>query len=380
MNLCKRFLTKIPCLFMAAVVFGNCAASSVPEVKVTSDSEELMSSLFSGKVTANDVKVTGNPQQIGVFAGSENLLGLENGIVLSTGFVSETFKVQGKPSPWGSWSARPYDEKSETKIRPQEEPEDLPDITGVPDDYQFDEHGPAETQKTEDKDVENAAGNNHSYDSVSLEFDLIPSSEKIKLQYVYASSEWQRVFPAPPPEVVRGDAAQVKAAAEGDPRLLDYAAPDDTAILLINGENVAKIPSTGATLSAKNILEASGFDTSKPAPDPDVEFGSQGLFIDSTRNHDFGFLGRTKVIETIANVIPNEANHIKIAVSDIEDPFYNTALFLKITEADPENSNEQEIVNPKTGDINLGFIVASTLASATGLSVLLKRMRKNNPN
>ena len=369
MKLTKKLLAQSSCALISCAIFGNCMAESVPSVTATSDSQQLMNSLFSDPINVENVKITGNQNQIGVFSGAENLLDMKDGVVLSTGFVSETFKVQGKPSPWGP--NMPIDEVR--KFGSDDSGEDLPDITGGENDYQFDENGPTDTQSTEDKDVEKAAGNKHSYDSISLEFDAIPNTNKIKLQYVYASSEWQRVFNNSLPGPVPKDASVEKKVAVEETQVADYVAPDDTAMVLVNGENVAKVPTTGAVLSAKNILEASGFDTSKPAPDPDIEFGSQGLFIDSKSNQDFGFLGRSKLMESTATLIPNEINHIKLAVSDLEDPFYNTAFFIKIVPGDTENRSD---VNPKTGDINLGFTVMSTLASTTALSVLVNKMRK----
>ncbi len=362
MKFTKKILAKSSCLLVAGAIFGNCVAESVPTVQVTSDGEELMNSLFSEPLKTENVKINGNPQQIGVFSGSENLLGMDDGIVLSTGFASETFKVQGKAAPWG-----PYFPAEEVRASNREE--DLPDITGLEDDYQFDENGPTDEQKTEDKDIEKESANKHSYDSVALDFDVVPTTDKLKLQYVYASNEWQRVFNQYPPENGGDDVPRVRAQIQQPDQ---YPAPDDTAIVLVNGENVAKIPNTGAILSAKNILEASGYDTSKPGPDPDQgRFGTQGLFIDSMNNHDFGFLGRTKLMEAEVNVIPNETNHIKVAVADLEDPFFNTAIFLKII-------HETSAENPKTGDINLYSVAASTLASATGLAALISKSRKGN--
>lgn len=372
----RSILAKSSCMFIASAIFGNCLASSVPSVKVTSNSEELMSALFSDKVTTKNVKVVGNPKQIGVFSSSKNLLGLDSGVVLSTGFASETFKVQGKPSPDG------YGYHGNLPVLGAEGPEeDLPDMTGEDEDYQFGEDGPTDTQKTEDKDVEKAAGNKHSYDSVALEFDIVPQTDEITLQYVYASSEWQRVFNQGAPVV--GDGV---GGVEPGGQDANYAAPDDTAVVMVNGKNVAKVPSTRAVLSAKNILEASGYDTSKPGPEPETgKFVSKGLFVDATREENFGFLGRSKMMQVTATVTPNEVNHVKIAVSDLEDPFYNTALFIRLTLGDnieeeetvEENEEEnQDVVNPQTGDINLAVIVASALASTTGLSVLIKKSRK----
>ncbi|MDO4199391.1 MAG: choice-of-anchor L domain-containing protein [Clostridia bacterium] len=359
MNFTKKLLAKSSCVLIASGIFGNAVAQSYPTVKVTSDSQELMNSLFSEPIKAENVKITGNPNQIGVFGGAKNLLDMEDGIVLSTGFASEIFKVQGKSRP-------EYYGRLEQARSPEPE-EDLPDITGMEDDYMFDDDGPTDDQKTEDKDIERETGNKHSYDSVSLEFDVVPTSDKIKLRYVYASNEWQRVFNQYPPEASDDDIPT--ASLLGEP-LEQYPAPDDTAVVIVNGENAAKIPSTGAVLSAKNILEASGYDTSKPGPQPEEgRFGTQGLFIDSMNNHDFGFLGRTKLMEAEASVVPNETNHIKIAVADLEDPFFNTAIFIKLTA-------EESIENPKTGDIDIYSAIYSTLASATGLAVLFNKSRR----
>lgn len=360
MKLTKNFFSKSLYILVASAVFSNAMAQSVPIVKVTSDTQELMGSLFSEPVKADNVKITGNPNQIGVFSGAKNLLDVEDGVVISTGFASETFKVQGKSHPEYQYG------QLEQARAPQPE-EDLPDITGLEDDYMFDDDGPTDEQKTEDKDIENESGNKHSYDSASLEFDIVPSSDKIKLQYVYASNEWQRVFNQYPPETV-DNIPDVRS--QGN-LINKYPVPDDTAVVMVNGENVAKVPNTGAVLSAKNILEASGYDTSKPGPEPgEGRFGTQGLFIDSVNNHDFGFLGRTKLMEAQADVNAGEVNHIKIAVADLEDPFFNTAIFLKLT------VEEESVENPKTGDISLYSIMASTLASATGLAVLVNKSRK----
>jgi len=383
MGLKKNVMAKSVCMFIASAVFGNCLASSVPSVKVTSNSEELMSALFSSKVTTKNVKVVGNPKQIGVFSSSKNLLGLDSGVVLSTGFASETFKVQGKPSPDG------YGYHGNLPVLGAEGPEeDLPDMTGGENDYQFDGNNPKETQKTEDKDVEKAADNKHSYDSVALEFDIIPQTDEITLQYVYASSEWQRVFNQNPPVTpIDGDGVGIADPELGDNVIANYVSPDDTAVVMVNGKNAAKVLSTGAVLSAKNILEASGYDTSKPGPEPETgKFVSKGLFVDATREDDFGFLGRSKMMRATAKVTPNEVNHIKIAVADLEDPFYNTALFIRLTPGDAveeeetieeaEEEDNQDVVNPQTGDINLSVIAASTLTSAMGLEVIIKKSRK----
>lgn len=361
MELKKSILSRSVAVVLMLSVFGNGMVSAVsPTVSVSSDEGELMRSLFTQSVKAENVKIIGNSNQIGVFKDAKNLLGLDSGVVLSTGYASESFKPQGK--------AHFYYEKLASYYAP---PEDIdePDITGNEDDYQFDENGPTDEQKTEDKDVENASENKHSYDSIALEFDVVPTTSKIKFNYVYASNEWQRVFNpiGEGPELGGEGMGVVPTAATAEET---YQAPDDTAIIMVNGKNVGTVPETEKVISARNILDASGFDTNKPGPDPDFEFGSQGLFINSMQNNDFGFLGRSTVMRSEADVIPNEVNHIKIAVADLEDPFFNSAIFL--------NSEiiQEEAENPKTGDINLLGIAVSTFSSAAGLILIRKKSKK----
>ena len=101
---------------------------------------------------------------------------------------------------------------------------------------------------------------------------------------------------------------------------------------------------------------------------------------------------RTPVFNAESEVNPNEVNHLKVAFGRSTAENALGAIFLNgtisdfpqeepgVIEEEPkdESGDEKEIIeNPKTGDLNLTVMTFSTLASVSGLVVLVKKRKKN---
>lgn len=147
----------------------------------------------------------------------------------------------------------------------------------------------------------------------------------------------------------------------------------------INGKNTAFIPGTNLPVNSVNIE-----DTGKYIPAQ-----REGIYF------DFWYNSRTPVFNCESAVEPNKSNHIKIAFANTSEGRVGSALFIRGKFSDfstePEELGETEeeptmkesptkekepiIENPKTGDMNLCFMAASTLASVSGLVVLVKKYK-----
>jgi len=227
-------------------------------------------------VIVSDVSYTGTLEAIGSFNGSSTNVGLNSGIILTTGTVNdEVGGISGEQrGPFG-----PNDTGSSGKANGEPGYGPLTAIAGV--------------------DTENAA---------ILEFDFVPQSDTVRFRYVFGSDEY--------PEFVD----------EGF---------NDAFAFFISGPgfggtyNMAQIPGGGGPVSIDNINN--GPTNSGPCQNcsyyNENGTGSESPYADSPFYIQYD--GFTDVIEAVAEVQCGETYHLIIAIADAGDQAYDSGIFLE---------------------------------------------------
>ena len=232
--------------------------------------------LVGSGVAVSGIVYTGHSEAIGSFNGSATNLGLDNGIILTTGTVLNTSGgiLGEQKGPFG-----PNDTGS----------------SGM--DNSSPGYGPLTTLAGED--TENAA---------ILEFDFVPQSDTVKFRYVFGSDEY--------PEFVGSE----------------Y---NDVFAFYISGPgfggtyNMAQISGGGGPVSINNINNG----TSNTGPCQNCSYynnngtGSTAPFADSEFYIQYD--GFTEVMEASAPVQCGETYHLIIAIADAGDGAYDSGIFLE---------------------------------------------------
>ncbi|MFV0362639.1 MAG: choice-of-anchor L domain-containing protein [Suipraeoptans sp.] len=145
-----------------------------------------------------------------------------------------------------------------------------------------------------DDDLSALVGGSTTNDAISIEFNIIPKSNSITFSYTFASNEWDQP-----------------------------ATYNDVFALFVNGVNYALIPGTTTPITISSVREAIGAPVSSSNPE------TSGIFINTEDLDNFAFEGTTIVFECVVAVNPNVNNTIKIAIADVGDRIYDSAIFLQ---------------------------------------------------
>ena len=151
-----------------------------------------------------------------------------------------------------------------------------------------------------DSDLESILGVSNTLNATTIEFDFISLANTISFNYLFASEEYDGVFPC-----------------EAD---------SDSFVFLIKEvgssepfKNIAVIPGTTIPVNIGNIHPTiPGFCESKN----EDFFGGFDV-------QDTNFNGRTAVMTATTSVIPNKSYHIKLIIADQKDEFYDSAVFIE---------------------------------------------------
>ncbi|MEP7169666.1 MAG: choice-of-anchor L domain-containing protein, partial [Bacteroidota bacterium] len=149
-----------------------------------------------------------------------------------------------------------------------------------------------------------AMGGATSYDASILEFDMVAVSDTVFFRFAFASEEYSDFV---------------------------NAAYNDVMAVFINGpgisgtRNVALVPATNLPVKINNVNNGQAA-AGTPPTGPCVHCN---YFIDNTGNSSFAFDGYTSVINGKVGVHPCATYHVKIAIGDIGDHFYDSAIFLE---------------------------------------------------
>lgn len=191
----------------------------------------------------------GFPRSISYFDGTKSNLGIDKGILLTSGWVG--FAVG---------------------------PNSADDITFA-------------ASAAGDPDLTSLVGA-LTYDACVLEFDFVPYQDSVSFEYVFGSDEYTEYVGSPFNDVFA----------------FFISGPG------INGkENIALVPGSNIPVSINNV--------------------NHNINIDHYVNNYMGMTveydGFTKVLKARASVVPCETYHLKLAISDVADPFLDSGVFLK---------------------------------------------------
>ncbi|MFK7907213.1 MAG: choice-of-anchor L domain-containing protein, partial [Chitinophagales bacterium] len=228
---------------------------------------ELVEDLFlaGSCIEVSNITFTGDNQTIGSFSEGSSI-GIEEGFVLSSGFLSS--------------------------IPGTNDVSDVSDELFTPGDA--------------DLDVIIASTGQVTADAAILEFDFVPTTDEISFNYVFASDEY--------PEFVCSEYNDVFAF---------FISGDG----FVGSENIALIPDSTTPVAINSVNNGTaGFWG--------LEGGCTSLsnfvyYNNNVGGSSFEFDGFTTVLTASASVTPCETYHIKIAIADVGDNLYDSAVFLE---------------------------------------------------
>lgn len=138
----------------------------------------------------------------------------------------------------------------------------------------------------------------NTYNASVLEFDLVPVGNVLEFEYVFASEEY--------PEFVGSSFNDVFG--------FFISGPDTLSGMYVN-ENIALVPGTTLPIAINNV-------------NPGL---NNAYFVDNQtlNGQSIVFDGFTTVLTAQIYVIPSATYHLKMAIADVSDGVYDSAIFLK---------------------------------------------------
>lgn len=281
MKLSVRKFSRFVVLFFAMTSIITAKAQLTTDTSYTV--QQLVQNVLLGPgITVSNITYTGFPRAIGKFISNNTGLGIDSGIVMTTGSVlanDSTFANRGPMGPNDIGSDGAWNQTIGT-----------------------------------DSDLTVIAGTS-TYDASILAFDFISASDSVKFRYVFGSEEYS-----------------------------DFVNTgfNDAFAFFLNGvsvslaqTNIALIPSTTIPVTINNVNN--GNTTFGPAPGPCMNCA---YYVDNpafdalnyavVAPHDYiQYDGFTAVLTASYPVQCGETYHIKIAIADVGDHVYDSGVFLE---------------------------------------------------
>lgn len=257
-------------LLGASLLFNvgtNGQSITISDATTNAEVENYVQNVLLGTcVTASNVTFTGTPHAAGTFDGTGTTLGLEGGVILTTG---EANRALG------------------------------------PDNFNSTGFG---NGTTGDPDLTSLANGFTTYDAAILEFDFIPQSDTIQFNYIFGSEEY--------PEYVSSGYNDVFG--------FFISGPGITGPYTGGAENIALIPGTGTPVAIDNVNN--GYSFTEPASGP---CNNCAYYVDNSGGTAVEYDGHTVVLTAKAVVTPCQTYHIKIAIGDAGDGALDSGVFLE---------------------------------------------------
>jgi len=244
-------------------------ASSQLVTNNSNSATTLVKDVLTGEgVEISNVSYTGSPKAIGEFFGASSNIGLNNGIVMSTGTVLNEVNSSGfQRGPVG----------------PNNNPNAKTDF-----------------KLPGDVDIENLVGKG-THDAAVLEFDFIPDGDTVKFKYVFASEEYP---------------TQISSGAN------DFFAFFISGAGITGKQNIALLPGTNTSVSIETVN--AGKNYSYYISNGNGLSGSQ--FSDGSVVNYNAF---TTVLTAVSKVQPCQTYHLKIVITDVLDGIFDSGVFLE---------------------------------------------------
>ena len=264
-----------------------------PQSIITDDNytvDELVEDIFVTGACNNimDIHAIGSSKGVGYFENGLNSIGIERGIILSTG-----------------------------KIDNARGPNNVTDESG----NLYDESG--------DIDL-NVLASGPVKDAVGIEFDFIPLDSFVSFTYVFASEEY----------------CEFVGSIYNDVFGFFISGPGINGIFSNDAQNVALLPGSNVQVSINTINHQtnSGYYRHNELDD---DMNICNITSNPTTFHEaIEYDGFTQKLTAALQLIPCETYHIRLVVADVGDNFYDSAVFL---EAESFNLGGRVALNPGIG-------------------------------
>lgn len=242
-------------------------AITVNQATTTTQIEDYVQNVLLGScVTASNITYVGATGAAGTFDGSGTILGLNAGVVLTSGAAGNAVGPDNANS-----LGQGYGNAGD------------PDLTVL------------------------ASGFN-TYDAAILEFDFVPQSDTLRFNYIFGSEEY--------PEYVNSGYNDIFG--------FFISGPGISGPFTGGAENIALIPGTSTPVAIDNVNN--GYSGSEPSSGPCTNCQ---YYVDNSSGPAVQYDGYTTVLTARAVVTPCQTYHIKIAIADAGDPALDSGVFLE---------------------------------------------------
>lgn len=232
--------------------------------------QSLVQNILLGQgINASNFTFTGDPQQIAYFKSTNTNLGLDSGIVISSG---NTSAIAAAGSGFASTAYQ--------------------STVGDVDLTTFLQNSPIGPQDVNDVAI--------------IEFDFVPLGDSVKFDYVFGSEEY--------PDFV---------CSYNDVFGLFISGPGITGPYANNAANIALVPGTGQEVSIVTINGGS------PNGTCNWENQNNQFYVDNAAGTDVVYDGFTTVLTARAQVVCGQTYHVKMALCDAGDWSYDSGIFLR---------------------------------------------------
>lgn len=255
------------------LLIASCGFWSHTEAQLVTNTvstpQQLVNNVLIGSgVSASNIVYTGDADAMGYFDGTNCNVGINSGILLTTGTVLNVPVGEGPHGPNNSPSS------------------------GI-------DNGFAGDLLLE------AIANNTSFNAARLEFDFVPESDSISFNYVFASEEY----------------LEFVAAGVNDAFGFFISGPNPAGGNYFN-ENIALVPGTGIPITIDNVNSISNSNYY-------IDNGDGFSAPQNSSNAYLQYDGLTTKLNARAPVVCGQTYHIIIVISDMGDPIYDSGVFLE---------------------------------------------------
>lgn len=247
-------------------------------VDTTRTADDLVNNILLGNgVQVGNVKFTGEKHAIGFFEDPSSQIGIEKGILLTSG--NAIFAIGPNKSPRSGWAS------------------------DAPGDPELD-----------------AIARGKTYDASVLEFDFVTASEHVSFQFVFASEEYLEYVGSK-----FNDVFAFFVEGPGLKKMNIARLPDSITPITVNTVN--------NELNSQYYIDNTYVNTTDPfiwdVRNRKVIENKHYLHEEVPPKYNIQFDGFTTVLEARCQVVPNSIYHIKIAISDVGDGILDSGVILK---------------------------------------------------
>lgn len=260
----KNCITKI--LILLGLAFASPALSQLTTSTGQSPQALVENVLLGQGVIVSNIMYNGSPSAIASFSGTNTNLGIDQGIVLTTGTVINN----------GSGPQGPNNQAG----------------CGM-------DNGTGGSSI-----LSNLIGGTQTYNAAILEFDFIPFSDTVRFKYVFGSDEYPEF--APPNNSSYNDVFGFFISGPG----------------ITGMQNIARLPTNGSIVSINNVNSITNSQF--------YNFNGDGNSAPYNNNPFYiQYDGFTDVLEAVSRVQCGQTYHLVIAVADVGDGKWDSGIFLE---------------------------------------------------